>query len=137
MASHGLKDNPASMQAITDVRAKFQDLFNEKRIQDLCDHFYTEDAALVPPDHDVVHGRKRAKDYFQKYTDLGDVSFIIDVIEVHADDVTGYVIGNYIFYDRTGEEEVATEGAQSKPIEKSLTDHGSALSIVGTALMIR
>ena len=110
MASHGLKDNPASVQAITEVRAQFHDLFNAKRIQDLCDHFYTEDAVLVPPDHDVIYGKQGAKDYFQKYADLGDVAFRIGVIEVHADDATGYVIGNYIFYDRTGEEEIATEG---------------------------
>ena len=103
MASHGLKDNPASVQAIRDVRAKFQDLFNAKKIQDLCDHFYTDDVALVPPDHDVIHGKQGAKDYFQKHVALGDVAFTLDVIEVHADDVTGYVIGNYVFYDRTGE----------------------------------
>ena len=118
MASHGLKDNPASVQAIRDVRAKFQDLFNAKKIQDLCDHFYTDDVALVPPDHDVIHGKQGAKDYLQTYADLGDVAFILDVIEVHADDVTGYVIGNYVFYDRTGEEEVTAEGRTIETFRK-------------------
>jgi len=31
-------------------------------------------------------------------------------IETHADDKTGYLIGNYVFYDRRGVKEVTYEG---------------------------
>lgn len=110
MARHGLTDNADSVKGIVDLRAQFHDLFNAKKIDELVNLFYAEDPALVPPDHDVIHGRAGAKEYFQNAANLGDVAFIIDVIECHADDTTGYVIGNYIWYDRTGDQEVTTEG---------------------------
>jgi len=110
MARHGLQDNSESVMGILELRGQFHDLFNAKKIDELVQLFYAEDAALVPPDHDVIHGRAGAKEYFQSSVDLGDVAFIIDVIECHADDSTGFVIGNFIWYDRTGSEEVSAEG---------------------------
>ena len=118
MARHGLKDNPESVQAIIDMRAQWHDLFNAKKIQELCDLLYAEDAAAVPPDHEVVFGRSAVKDYFQKAADGGDVAFRIGIVEVHADDYTGFVIGNYVFYDRTGPEEVTFEGRTLETFRK-------------------
>jgi ketosteroid isomerase-like protein len=118
MARHGLKDNPESVQAIKDMRARWHDLFNAKKIKELTDQLYAEDAAAVPPDHDVIFGRSAIKDYFQKVADVGDVAFRIGIIEVHADDYTGFVIGNYVFYDRTGAEEVTYEGRTLETFRK-------------------
>ena len=36
--------------------------------------------------------------------------FKLGVIETHADDKTGYLIGNYVFYDRRGPKEMTYEG---------------------------
>jgi ketosteroid isomerase-like protein len=110
MASHTLRDNPESVRAIEAVRARWPILFNSKRIVELCDHFYATDGVCIPPDHEIAMGRPACVRLLQGYADLGDVTFRLDVIETHADDTTGYLIGNYVFYDRRGSTEVTYEG---------------------------
>lgn len=110
MASHALKDNPKSVAAIEELRSKWHDFFNAKRIKELCDHFYTEDTVCIPPDHDLVWGKAATRALLQGYADMGNVAFKLGVVETHADDHTGYLIGNYVFYDRRSGKEVSVEG---------------------------
>jgi ketosteroid isomerase-like protein len=110
MASHTSKDNPTSVKAIEAVRARWPELFNAKRIVELGEHFYALDGVAIPPDHEVAMGRAAIVKLLQGYADSGDVTFKLGVIETHADDLTGYLIGNYVFYDRRAAKEMTYEG---------------------------
>ena len=103
-------DDRAAIEAIEALREQWAPLFNAKRIDELCDLFYSEDSVAIPPDHDLVRGRPAIRDLLQGYADLGDVAFDLGVAETHASGDTGYLVGTYVFYDRTGEAEVTAEG---------------------------
>ena len=110
MASQTTKDNLESVKAIEAVRERWPVLFNSKRIVELGAHFYALDGAAIPPDHDIAKGRPAIVKLLQGYADSGDVTFKLGVIETHADDKTGYLVGNYVFYDRRGPKELTYEG---------------------------
>jgi ketosteroid isomerase-like protein len=110
MASHTRNDNSDSVRAIEAVRARWPVLFNSKRIVELSEHFYAADGVCIPPDHEIAMGRPAIVSLLKGYADLGDVTFKLGVIETHADDATGYLIGNYVFYDRRGANEATYEG---------------------------
>lgn len=110
MASHTGKDNPESVRAIEAVRLRWPELFNAKKIVELGNHFYAADGVCIPPDQDLAIDRAGCIKLLQSYADSGDVTFKLGVIETHADDTTGYLIGNYLFYDRRGPTEVVYEG---------------------------
>ena len=104
------RDDPEGVRGIEEVRERWAPLFNAKRIQELSEVFYAEDAVAIPPDHDLAHGREAIRSLFQAYADSGDVSFELGVVETHCEGDSGYLIGNYVFHDRTGGEQASAEG---------------------------
>jgi len=118
MASPIFKDNSDSVRAIEAVRERWPVLFNSKRIVELGEHFYAVDGMCIPPDQDIAVGRAACVSLLQSYANLGDVTFKLGVIETHADDRIGYLVGNYVFYDRTGPKEVVHEGRTHEAYRK-------------------
>ena len=92
----------AARDAIEAVRARWPELFNAGRLEELGEHFYSADARALPPDTPAIQGRDAIVEFFRSVRDTGDVHFDLGVIETVADDRIGYLVGSYVFTDAEG-----------------------------------
>jgi len=96
MASENGKD------AIEALRAQWAPHFNAKRLKELCELFYAEDARALPPNHPIVEGRARIRELFEEVHRAGDARFDLGVVHTEASGDIGYLVGTYTFTMRVG-----------------------------------
>jgi len=99
MASVGTE---TGVEAIEALRAQWAPQFNAGKVDELGDLFYAEDARALPPNHEVVDGRRAIADFLRQVRESGDVRFDLGVIATVASGDLGYLVGTYVFTDASG-----------------------------------
>ena len=69
--------------------------------------FYTEDAKLLPPTHDVLTGPAGAEQFFTALFEAGVTNHALEIIEVHGDGDLAYSAANWTPPSTAFSEEVA------------------------------
>ena len=83
----------SAKEEIEAVRARFPELFNAGKFDELGDWFYAEDAYALPPDHELVRGRQEIVRYLNG---MRNVRMVLGVIETVAEGNQGYLVGTYL-----------------------------------------
>jgi len=86
-----------SKEAIEAVRARWPVLFNARKMDELGEWFYAEDAVALPADQEPVRGRKNIVELFRGVAAVGEAKFELGVIDTVCVGDLGYLFGNYVF----------------------------------------
>ncbi len=82
---------PSARQAIEAAVTRYVAASNRGDADALMD-LYTEDAVLLPPDHEPIEGRKAIGEFWRGGTDQG---LEVNTLRVNTDGKLGYLIGRY------------------------------------------
>ena len=82
---------PEGRRAIEDTVARYVHASNAGDADALAD-LYTDDAVLLPPDHQPIRGREAIRTYWRQGTDEG---LAVTTLVMEVDGVVGYLVGQY------------------------------------------
>jgi ketosteroid isomerase-like protein len=87
--------DPAVHDAIRALHARFDQLYNEGRLDELVELFYTEDARALPPNAPTVRGRGPIAALNRATRESGDVQARLSSVHVEHHGDMAYHIGRY------------------------------------------
>lgn len=90
-----MPNDPQAAKAIEALRAQWDVHFNQGKIDELCELFYSDDAFALPPDTPHIEGRAAIRDFLKSFYDSADVEFHLGVVRTEASGDYGYLVGNY------------------------------------------
>jgi uncharacterized protein (TIGR02246 family) len=79
-------------KSIEKANAKYSEAIREGNVAGVVD-VYTVDAAMVPPDGEIVKGRQAIEELYKKFFQMGMKEIVLTTIEVGGSGDTAYEIG--------------------------------------------
>jgi ketosteroid isomerase-like protein len=79
---------------------EFVRLWNASKLDELVEFYYVDDAIVVPPNHELIRGKKNIYEYFKGIRpSLGELQTGLQHHQVVVTDDMTSVVGNYAFYN--------------------------------------
>ncbi len=79
---------------------EFVRLWNASELDEMVQFYYVDDAVVVPPNHDVVKGKKSILEYFKGIRpSIGELQTGLQHHQVTVTDEMTSVVGNYAAYN--------------------------------------
>jgi uncharacterized protein (TIGR02246 family) len=85
-------DSVQVKKSIEEACAKYSEAIREANATNVAD-VYTVDATIIPPDGDIVKGRKAIEEFYKKLFQMGFKEGVLTTIEVGGSGDTAYEIG--------------------------------------------
>lgn len=83
---------------------------------------FTEDATLLPPNREPIHGKQGVKAFYKAATDMGVTAGILDTVHVECVGDVAYEIGGYTAEIQLESGEMTTDGGKYVHIWKRQAD---------------